>query len=258
MRVRMLGMLLLVGGRGVWGQTLPAPASTSSQPASAPATRKAVDRSTPRAAMEAYFQAWRAISVADVNDATVVSDPKMRQYADIVLNWMAWTRYLERAAVKKFGRDAALGITGRLRTADEQLDLDQKRLPAASIDYAPDHASATLFLRVEPGRPDGLQVDRFSFLDRYFLVHSPDGWRVDFLKTYDCQDPDKDALYRFEARMYPLLATALKELSDKLAAGDFATPAALKAELDARTEASYSGSSTGKAAPTAPAGRSGP
>jgi hypothetical protein len=215
--------------------------ATTPGAATATATRKAVDRSTPRAALAAYLAAQHATDAATLDDLLVVTDPGKQQYVQIVTNWMLWSRYLERAAVQKFGHDEGMSVFGNLRTAEDQFAIDQKRLPQATVEYAPDRRSATLFLKVEPNRPAGLQTDRFSFLDRYMLLETPDGWRVDFLKTYDCADPEKDELYRFEARVFPLLATAMKDLADKLAAGDFSSAAQLKAALDARTDASYTG-----------------
>ena len=105
--------------------------------------------------------------------------------------------------------------------------------------YAPDY---NLWLREEPDGAVTLGLSAYGcalYGQIFAFTPKRDGWRIDFLRTYDCGDPEKEALYRFEAGVLPLIATAMKELSEKL--NDFASFADLKKELDARTEASYSG-----------------
>lgn len=222
-------------------RTTTARSTTATATTSAPATRKAVDRSTPRAALAAYIDAQRAVNAAAVNDLVTITDVQKQPYVDLVLNWMLWSHYLERAAVRKFGPDEGRTVLGNQRTAEEHFTLDAQRLKDATVEYSPDRTTATVFLKVEPHRPEGLQTDRFSFLDRYVLLKTRDGWRIDFLNTYDCADPQKESLYRFEAGVFPRVATAMKELSDQLAAGEITSAAQLKTLLDARIEASYTG-----------------
>jgi hypothetical protein len=245
MRRLLLTFTVLAATAGAFAQQLePDARATGAAPAAATrsaTTRKAVDRSNPRAVLAAYIDAQRSVNAAEVKELIAVTDSVKQPYVDLVLNWMLWSHYLERAAVRKFGVDEGRTVLGNQRTAEEHFDLDARRLKDATVEYSPDRTTATLFMKVEPDRPAGLQTDRFSFLDRYVLIKAADGWRIDFLQTYDCADPQKEPLYHFEAGVYPLIATAMKELSEKLAAGEITSAAELKKELDARTEASYSG-----------------
>ncbi|HVX86408.1 MAG TPA: hypothetical protein VH253_16615 [Phycisphaerae bacterium] len=214
--------------------------ATAAAAATAAATRPAPDRSTPTAALAAYFDAQRRLNADDLQSLITVTDPDKLQYVQIVLNWMLWTHAFERAAIAKFG-PAGLKVLGYLRSQDDQLALDARRLAHADTEFSDDRSQATVFLPVEPDRPTGLQADRFFFLDTYTLRHTADGWRVDFLKTYDCADPAKESLYRFEAGAFPRLATAMKDLTDQLSATPqkFTSAAMLQAAWDQHLNAIY-------------------
>ncbi|HVS70592.1 MAG TPA: hypothetical protein VHQ47_04985 [Phycisphaerae bacterium] len=218
-------------------------ADTATRPAAAgAASHPALDRSTPTAALATYFDAQRHLNLDDLQAMITVTDPDKLQYVQIVLNWMLWTHAFERAAIAKFGPAAGLKVLGYLRSQDDQIALDDNRLKHADVQFSDDRSQASVFLPVEPDRPPGLQADRFFFLDKYILRHTADGWRVDFLQTYDCADPARDSLYRFEAGTFPRLATAMKNLSDQLSAQPtrFTSAAMLQEAWDRQLNAIYS------------------
>ena len=197
-----------------------------------PATAPAVDLSTPQAALTAYLHAQQKIDVAAIQSLVVVSPSYRQDYANVVINHEAWMHYLERAAIKAFGREAGMGVVGHARPLDEQIDLDLDRLKNANIEYTEGRTEAKIFLAVEKDRPAGLQIDRFDFVDVFCFQKVADGWKLDFLRTYDSSDPAQNQQYRYERRVFPPMATAAKDLAERLKKGEFKTAEALKGSLD--------------------------
>jgi hypothetical protein len=199
----------------------------------------APDLATPQSALAAYLHARQRIDIAAVN-ATVDIAPSYRKgYADRVINYQLWMHYLERAAIKAFGKSDALRVAGHIRSLDDQLALDLDRLKNAKLEYSDDRTQATLFLPIEKDRPAGLQIDRFNFLDVYILRKTDAGWKLDYLRTHDSLDPAKQQQYQFEEAVFPLMATAVKELADQLEKGRFKSADDLKAALDEKWKSTY-------------------
>ncbi len=197
-----------------------------------PETAPTVDLSTPQAALTAYLHAREKIDVAAIQSFVVVSPSYRQDYANVAINYEAWMHYLERAAIKSFGRDAGMGIEGHARPLDEQITLDLDRLKNANVEYNDSRTEAKIFLPVEKDRPAGLQIDRFNFVDLYCFQKMADGWKLDFLRTYDSSDPAQNQQYRYERRVFPPMATAAKDLAERLKKGEFKTAEALKGALD--------------------------
>jgi hypothetical protein len=230
------GIVLTLGLTGIaYGQT-------------APATRPEVrvDLSTPLAALSSYFRAQQSMDLTAIEKTIITTQPGKLPYVGVVLNFRLWRHYLERQAIGKFGREAGLAVEGQQRSYDEQLALDLKRIGDAAVELSHaegnHHQTAKVFLTVEPDRPVGLQTDRFDFLDVYYLTKTDDGWKVDFLKTTDSFDDDREPLLKFEAGVFPVMANALKDLSEKVQKGQIATADELKAALQEQWNKAYGGS----------------
>ena len=163
------------------------------------------------------------IDAAGIQGLVVVSPSYRQDYADVVINYQAWMHYLERAAIKAFGREAGMGVGGHVRPLDEQIDLDLERLKNANVEYNEGRKGATVFLAVEKDRPAGLRIDRFNFVDVYYFQKGAEGWKLDFLRTYGSSDPAQNQQYRYERRVFPPMATAAKELAERLKKGEFKT-----------------------------------
>jgi hypothetical protein len=208
----------------------------------APATRPAVaiDLTTPAAALASYFRAQQALDLDALRKTFDVSDPQQAPYVERLINFRLWRHYLERQAIRRFGKEQGLTVEGHARALDDQLALDLTRLKDAAVEQTPAQgaapAAAKVFLKVEPDRPAGLQTDRFDFLDTYYLVRTPAGWKVDLLRTFDCVGEDKLPLMKYEAGVFPVVAASLKDLAEGLAKGDYPTAAALKTAYDDRWE----------------------
>ncbi len=196
------------------------------------ATAPAVDLSTPSAALTAYLHAQQKIDVAGIEAVVIVSPSYRQDYANVVINYEAWTHYLERAAIKAFGREAGMGVEGHGRPLDEQIDLDLERLKSANIEYNESRTEAKVFLVVEKDRPAGLKIDRFNFVDVYCFQKVAEGWKLDFLRTYESSDAAQNQQYRYERRVFPPMATAKKDLAERLKSGEFKTAEGLKGALD--------------------------
>jgi hypothetical protein len=167
-------------------------------------------------ALQNYFVAQKVGDQAVLKKTIEVTNPQKNEYADAVLSFQLWSRYFERKAVDKFGKEAGMGIQGHARTYDDQYAVDMKRIRDANVQYSVDRNSATVYLRVELNRPENLQVDRFEFLDVYQMIKAADGWKVDFLKTYKCLDPEQEEVYQSEAAAFPRMARVCSELSEQL------------------------------------------
>jgi hypothetical protein len=202
-----------------------------------------IDLSTPAAALDSYFRARRATDIVAINKTLATTEPRKQLYVDVAVNFLMWRHYLERQAVQKFGKEAAIKVEGHARSLDDQFALDARRLTEATVELAKAQGdtpeTAKLFLKVEPGRPEGLQTDRFEFLDIYWLIKTPDGWKVDFLKTYDCLGDDKEPLLKFEAGIFPIMANAFRDLTTKLQQGAFPSANALKSALQEQWNKTY-------------------
>ena len=192
-----------------------------------------INLADPQAALGTYFLAQKANDLTALNKSTMVSAPEKKNYVDFIVSYQMWARYLERQAIAKFGKEDGLKVQGHLRSLDDQTDLDIKRARDANVEYNTEKTTAKLFLRIERGRPDNLQTDRFQFIDVYYLAKTAAGWQVDFLKTYKCLDPDQEETYRSEMGAFPRMTRNIKKLAEDLKAGRFKTVDDLKNTLEA-------------------------
>jgi hypothetical protein len=224
---RVLLSLVIVGSLGSLG-SMSAHAQTS-RPA---ASTVAIDLTDPQKALASFFAAQKANDRDAINKTVTSTVPDRKQYVEDCITYQMWARYLEHLAIAKFGKEPAIAVQGHVRSLDDQTDLDLKRVKEAGIEYNSDHTDATVHLRVERDRPDELKIDDFQFLDTYYLVKTPAGWQVDYLKTCNRLDPDSDASYKAELGAFPRMARNLKQLCDQLKAGKFATADDLKNRLD--------------------------
>ena len=172
-------------------------------------------------ALQNYLVAQKAGDQAALKKSLEVTKADKKEYVDAVLSFQLWSRYFERRAIEKFGKEAGLAIQGHTRSYDDQYTLDLKRMRDANVQYDVERASATIYLRVELNRPENLQVDRFEFLDVYHMIKTADaggggGWKLDFLKTYKCLDPEQEEVYQSEAAAFPRMARVCSELSEQL------------------------------------------
>jgi hypothetical protein len=202
--------------------------------ASARAAEKVtINLADPQTTLNTYFEAQKANDLATLSRIIYISRPEKKNYVDNLLTYQLWARYLERQAIARFGKEDGIRVEGHLRSLDDQSDLDIKRAREAGIEYNSDKNTARAFLRVERGRPENLQIDRFTFLDEYHLVKTKAGWQIDFLKTFKCLDPDQEENYKLEATAYPRMSVNVTKLTKQLKAGDFKTADDLKNALEA-------------------------
>jgi hypothetical protein len=180
---------------------------------------------TPENALKTYVNAWKATDFAGIMACIKVTDADKNK-AEIVsryVTYMMWTDALERACAAKFGEDDAMKALGHVRTLAKQYDIDLKRVISANVEYEKDNrGKAKIFLRVEKDRPEGLRVDELFFRDDYVMVREGTEWKVDFLKTYKLDAPDKDsqdAVLYYATKAYPALTTRMKQLTEDVKAG---------------------------------------
>jgi hypothetical protein len=196
------------------------------------ADKVTVNLADPQATLNTFFEAQKANDLPTLSKLFYVSNPDKKNYANNILTFQLWSRYLERQAIARFGKEEGIRAQGHLRSLDDQSDLDIKRARDAGIEYNAEKNAVHAFLRVERGRPENLQTDRFTFLDEYYLVKTTDGWQIDFLKTYKCLDPEQEETYKAETAAYARMSLNLTRLSKEVKAGQFKTADDLKNVLD--------------------------
>src|SRR5271154_4883555 len=179
---------------------------------SQPASREplAIDLATPQSALASYLHAQQAIDIAAIDKTIHVSPTYRKDYVECVTTYQLWSHTLERDAVKAFGNAEGIRVEGHARSLDDQITLDLKRLTTANVEYNDDQTAATVFLPIEKDRPAGLQIDRFNFIDVYKLRKTDDGWKIDYVSTYDCDDAGKEQQYKFEFTVFSQMAGAVK------------------------------------------------
>jgi hypothetical protein len=198
-----------------------------------------VDLKDPQAALKTYLLAQQAMDAKIIKDMTAVTTAAKKPLVDIYINYNLWVLYLERQANLKFGPAEGLKVFSHVRTLDDQLALDLKRVREPSVDYSVNRDTATVYLRVERNRPDGLKTDRFAYLDAYYFIKQGDQWKLDYLKTYECNDADKETQYAFEAGVFPKMITAMKQLAEDVKAGKFRDAEVLHSTLDTKWKEAY-------------------
>jgi hypothetical protein len=194
--------------------------------------RVTINLADPQAALNTYFEAQKANDLKALLAVMHISKPDMERYVTNVVTYQMWKRYLERQAITKFGKEDGMRVFAHVRSLDDQTDLDIKRAKEAGVEYDSAKTTARLFLRVERGRPDNLQSDRFAFLDAYNLVKTKDGWKIDFLKTFKSEDPEQNELYMSENTAFPRMSVNVRKLSEQLKEGRYKTADDLKNKLD--------------------------
>jgi hypothetical protein len=216
-----------------------------SVPATGPGTK--MDLSTAKGAVQSYFRARQDLDYKSVMAVLTVTEEGRKPWVPIALNFLLWRQKVERDAIKAFGGQEGLKVIGRVRTMDEQLALDLKRLETAAVEQkSGDGGSMTakVILTPEKGAPEGLQSDRFEYLDEYFVVKTEDGWKLDFLKTAESAGVDKETQVRFEAGVFPAMSAEFKKVSEGIGNGQYKTAAEAKAAVDAAWERAYQGATT--------------
>jgi len=222
-------MLLLAAG--------PVALAQESQPAAREPV--AIDLATPQSALASYLCAQQAIDMAAIEKTIQISPTYRRDYVECATTYQLWSLALERAAVKAFGGVDGIRVEGHARSLDDQITLDLERLKTANVEYNDDQTAATIFLPIEKDRPAGLQIDRFNFIDVYKLRKTNDGWKIDYVRTYDCNDASKEQQYKFEQTVFSRMAGAIKKLVERLKKGEFKTADDLKAALDGQWKETY-------------------
>lgn len=198
-----------------------------------------VDLKDPQAALKTYLLAQQAMDYKTIKDMTAVSDAAKKPLVDIYINYNLWTLYLERQASVKFGPGEGLKVFSHVRSLDDQLVLDLKRVREPSVDYGVNRETATVYLRVERNRPEELKIDRFSYLDAYHFIKQADGWKLDYLKTYECNDAEKESQYQFEAGVFPKMIKAMKALAEEIKSGKFRDAEMVHSAMDTKWKEAY-------------------
>ncbi len=216
---------------GAWGEG-GAAQKTAATTASRPKVE--IDLKDPQAALKTYFLAQQTLDSATIKKVIVISDTTKAGLADVTITYYLWSHYLERQAIAKFGEAEGMTVLSHLRSLDEQLTMDLKRVVLGNVDYSTDRTKATIYLRVERNRPEGLQTDQYTFLDSYHLVKDGSVWKVDYLKTYGLVDPEKEQQYQFNMGIFPKMVVVLKELSTDVRAGKYREASQVKNTLDTK------------------------
>jgi len=183
-------------------------------------------------ALQSYLVAQRAGDLPAIRKIIHLSAADKKEYSEAVLSFQLWSRYFERKAIEKFGKEQGLSIQGHARSYDDQHTLDMKRVRDANVQYNADRSAATIYLRVELNRPENLQIDRFEFLDVYQAIKVGEVWKLDFLKTYKCVDPEQEDTYKSELAAFPRMAKVCSDLSDQIKHGTIKTADELKGIFD--------------------------
>lgn len=189
-------------------------------PETKPKTEIVLD--TPENALRTYITAWQNTDYAGIIASVKITDEKKKPVVESYVTYMMWSDALERACVAKFGEDEGMKALGHVRTFVKQYELDlNTRLRRANVEYADhDRGTARIFLREERDRPKGLQVDKLSFRDDYSVVKDGSQWKIDFLKTYELSDPEREDEINYNAyQAYPPITKHLKELTEQVKAG---------------------------------------
>jgi hypothetical protein len=192
---------------------------------------------TPENALKSYTMAWQNVDFAGIMACVKTTDAAKKDIVERYVTYMMWCDSLERACIAKFGEDDGLKVLGHARALAKQYELDiKKRIVASNIEYEPnDRTRARIFLKVEKDRPEGLQTDKLTYRDDYRMAKEAGNWKVDFLKTYELDDPDPDRVeevkyYAYKA--YPVLNKRLKELIDDVKAGKIKLADDVKTEIE--------------------------
>ena len=210
-----LAAAVLVCGLGVATSLSQGQAVTATTAAST-APKVEVDLKTPEAALATYFRAQQAMDATTIKNITAVTDATKAKFVTVLINYILWNVYLERTAVAKYGAAEGVKVLGHDRSLDDQLKLDLRRVLEPTIDYNANHDQAKVFLRVERNRPDGLQTDRFTYLDEYAFIKQGADWKLDYLKTYKCEDAEQSQL---ELGVFPPMTKVMKDLAEDIKAG---------------------------------------
>jgi hypothetical protein len=192
---------------------------------------------TPENALKSYTTAWQNVDFAGIMASIKITDASKKDIVERYVTYMMWCDSLERACIAKFGEDDGLKVLGHARSLAKQYELDiKKRIVAANVEYEPnDRTQARIFLKVEKDRPEGLQTDKLTFRDEYRMAKEAGVWKVDFLKTYELDDPDPDRVeevkyYAYKA--YPILNKRLKELTEDVKSGKIKLADDVKTEIE--------------------------
>ena len=213
--------------------TLMLPSVSAESATTKPAAPEVASLADPAAnALQSYLVAQRAGDLAAIRKIIHLSAADKKEYSEAVMNFQLWTRYFERKAIEKFGKEQGLSIQGHARSFDDQCTLDLKRVRDANVQYNAERSAATIYLRVELNRPENLQLDRFEFLDVYQVIKIGETWKLDFLKTYKCLDPEQEDTYKSELAAFPRMAKVCSDLSDQIKRGTVKTAEDLKNAYD--------------------------
>jgi len=200
-----------------------------------------VNLKDPQAALQTYLQAQKAMDFKTIQAMTAVTTASKKQLVETYIKYNLWCVYLERQANLKFGPGEGIKVLAHVRSLDDQLALDLKRVREANIDYSVDRDKATLYLRVERNRPEGVDnlIDRFVYLDKYVFIKEGADWKLDYLKTYRCDEPDKEQQYQFEGGVFPKMVKAMKEMSEDIKAGKYRDADAAHYALESKWKEAY-------------------
>ena len=212
-------------------ETQKAAATTQARPA------MELDQTDPQTGLASYLKARKGMDYAAIQKCIVCTDSTKKAFVDVLINYNMWSFYLERTAIAKFGPANGLTVLGHLRSVDTQITMDLKRVLEANITYSGNRDSADIYLRVERDRPEGLQAsDQLNFLDHYVMIKQGSDWKVDYIKTYQCDDPEKEDTYKYQTEAYPKISKAMKEISAQIKDGTISNADSAKSILEAKQD----------------------
>jgi len=172
-------------------------------------------------------------TAATLKRLTAVTAPAKERYVSSLTNYLLWTRYLERRAIEKWGKEDGMRILGHVRSFDDQYVIDSRRVREANVQYNSSKTTATIHLRIEMNRPENLQMgDTFNFLDSYEMIKVGGEWKLDFIKTYKRLEADDEEDLRAEMLAIPRMTKVLSELCDQLKKGQIKTADEMKNILE--------------------------
>jgi len=207
--VIVVGTLLVGPPVRVGGQ-----ATTRSAPAG---EALALDFSDPTKAFESYLKAQKKFDFKALKECVWIGPPEQAARVDIFLTYNLWQNYLERAAVAKYGVEQGMTVLGHLRTYEQQIDVDLKRLPLANVDPEPGNADrATLFLK-----PEKNPIPDYKTEDTFYFRRVGGLWKLDYVRTYDLANAERAEELKNQEILYPRIAKAFKKLSEEVKANKY-------------------------------------
>lgn len=207
------------------------------------ASRPAPDLSTPAAAYTVYQKALQSEDAAAMRKLLYISDPQKARVVNSMVDFAVASHHLERAAVKRFGEPGKM-VLGTPRTVDEQIAIDLDRLIDANISIDKVQQTAEIILLPETNPPEGTAPDESTFLKQVSKA-----WKIDAVKTFRFDDPDKADQLKLTSKANARMAPALHELAKQIEQNKLNTPQDAKAALTKAWDTAMGNSANDEPAP---------